>query len=100
MRPKYSSPGAEALNCSHFKCAHLLCVAPHGSLLVDGAAFGFAEGVAAGAAADAGGDGVITNKPTLAKTNPSDNVDGVTLTVGLISFGAPYFADAPLGSFP
>jgi hypothetical protein len=48
MRPKYSSPGAEALNCWHFRCAHLLFAAPHGSLLFDGEAFGFALGEALG----------------------------------------------------
>jgi len=97
MRPKYSSPGADALNCSHLRCAHLLLVASHGSLLF-GDAFGFAldlaagetealgfaldVAVAAGVAADAEGAGVASNKPRLANANASDNVDGVSLTVG------------------
>jgi len=100
MRPKYSSPGAEALNCSHLRCAHLLFASPHGSLLFDGEAFGFALGEALAAAvaacAGSGGSGAAINKPTLAIANASDNVDGVSLTIGNLLQGAVHSVE-PVG---
>src|SRR5579862_1158592 len=72
MRPKYSSPGAELLNCMHCRCAHLLLVAPQGPLLLVAAA---ADADGCGVAASAGLDGApAVKKMPLATISTSDSV--------------------------
>jgi hypothetical protein len=94
MRPKYSSPGAEPLNCSHCRCAHLLLVSSHGSFfgfvdafgaVVD--AFGAVVDAAAGVAAraDAERSGAMYNRPVLATAIVSDSVGRMRLTCEKIS---------------
>src|SRR5580704_1799182 len=95
MRPKYSSPGAEPLNCSHFKCAHLLFVASHGSFFDEDA-----TGVAFGAAASTGAlrPGAMYNRPVLATAIVSDSVGSVRLTCENSPFGRRSRRRSPLGN--
>ena len=95
MRPKYSSPGADSLNSSHWICAHLLFVAPQASLtpLVGGC--GGCGGLRRGRAAAAveAGDSVVSNAIELAAATAMENIDSV-------SFIGRYFSRARAYGLP
>jgi predicted amidohydrolase len=84
MRPKYSSPGAELLNCSHWRCAHLLLVTsqtpclPVDLELAVGLGFGEAAGVAA--AAGVACCGALSSSSKLVPAIAIDNVGSVRFT--------------------
>src|SRR5580700_10719478 len=80
MRPKYSSPGAEALYSWHCKCAHLLFVSPHGSFFFDG------DGVAAGAAACVLAAPGARNAPAIVAA--ASNANSVRLTCEISALGS------------
>lgn len=78
MRPKYSSPGAEELNSSHCRCAHLLFVAPQTSF--DAAFVGEPEGLGVVVAVGEAFGVAAAKRTALAAASATDSVDSVRFT--------------------